>query len=300
MQEKIYVDRLFSGYENTPEIQDFKEEIVGNLRERIKELVSKGMDGGMAFSQATAELGDITSIADDMGKRKRNEVIGQMYIKTKTPLAKKTAVGLTIASGLLLLAVGLGLVAFFGETSRIGLSYVAATLLSVACGMYTYFGLTQETATHYAMKDGRALIYGVAVICACLGAGSAVVSFLFSGLEMSAALGVKMALLLPAACAFIFLRITENSRQKPWFKAMVDHEGAIHSEMVDEVKAAKFGVVSGGMWVLALAIFVALGFVVGWQYSWLTFLFALAIQIFMVSTIFERKQDRSSRPQELK
>lgn len=294
MKEKVYVDRLFADYDDTPEIKDFKEEIAGNLKERIRELVSKGLDEEEAFDKATAELGDITAIADDVGKKKRNEAIGQMYMNAKVPITKRTAAGLTIATGLLLFGVGLALITFFSNTNNAWPYYSAVILLAVACGLYTYFGLTQETTAHYPMKNRRALMYGVVCLTGILGAGLAVVSFLSKGLEMSAALGIKIALILPAICGLMFLLITETKRQKPWLKAMIDLETEkhmkFHSDIVNPVKAAKFGAASGGLWLLAIAVFVTLGFVTGWQYAWLVFLFTLAIQVFMVVTIFEKKK----------
>jgi MFS family permease len=304
MREKIYVDRLFADFENTPELQDFKEEITGNLKERIKEFIMKGHDEEKAFEQATAELGDITAIADDVGKKKRNETIGQMYIGMKVPLTKRTAAGITVASGLLLFAVGLLLITFFGNKDNALVSYISAAALAVACGLYTYFGLTQETAAHYPMKNGRALAYGMVCLMGVLGAALAVVSFVLNGWGMSDALIVKIALILPAICGLIFLLATESKRQKPWLKAMIESHSMDHSvdfskyrDIVSPVKAAKFGVTSGGLWLLAIAVFVALGFVIGWQYSWLTFLFAAAIQVFMIATIFEKKREptKSSR-----
>ena len=301
MKERVYVDRLFADYEETPEIRDFKEEIISNLNERVRELVSKGLDEEKAFDKATAELGDITAIADDVGKKKRNEAIGQMYMRAKTPLTKRTAAGLTVASGLLLLAIGLALVAFFSESGNewgsvwgsAWLYYAAVVLLSAACGLYAYFGLTQETAAHYSMKNGRALAYGVVCLIGVLGAGLAVVSFLIDGWEMSDALIIKIALILPAICGLIFLLATETKRQKPWLKAMVEHEiensMRLHMDISDPAKAAKFGIISGGLWILSIAIFVTLGFLVGWQYSWLVFLFALAIQVFMTTMVVGKK-----------
>jgi MFS family permease len=294
MREKVYVDRLFADYENTPEIEDFKEEIIGNLKERIKELILKDFDDEKAFDTATAELGDITAIADDIGKKKRNEAIGQMYIKAKVPITKRTAAGLTAASGLLLFAVGLTLITFFSKTTDVAFYYILAVLLSAACGLFVYFGLTQETAAHYAMKKRRALAYCIICIIAFLGTGFAVVSFLFDGFELSAALGIKTAFILPAVCALIFLVITEPKRYKPWFKIMLEREiensMKFHQDMVDPVKSAKFGVLSGGLWVLAIAVFITLGVIFGWTYSWLIFLFALAVQIFMTAMIFEKKE----------
>jgi len=293
MKEKVYVDRLFADYEDTPEIKDFKEEIIGNLKERIKELVLKGLDEEKAFDTAAAELGDITAIADDAGKKKRNEAIGQMYIRAKVPITKRTAGGLTAASGLLLLAAGLVLVTFFSETSIVSFYHISALLLSVSCGLFAFFGLTQETAAHYAMKKRRALAYGAVCFFALLGTGLAVVSFLFSDLEMSVSLGIKIAFILPAICALIFLLATEQKRHKPWLKAMAEQEVEnamkFHMDMVDPVKSAKFGVLSGGLWILAMAVFVTLGFIISWTYSWLVFLFALAIQVFMTAMLFEKK-----------
>ena len=294
MKEKVYVDRLFADYEDTPEIEDFKEEITTNLKERIKELMTKGLGEDAAFDKAIAELGDISAIADDVGRKKRNEAIGQMYMKAKAPMPKRTAGGLAAASGLLLFSAGLSLFAFFGETAGPAAYYISAVLLSFACGAYTYFGLTLETAAHYAMKKSRALAYGAVCIAAFLGAGLAVVSFLFEVFEMSVALGIKIAFILPAVCALIFLLATEPKRQKPWLKAMVEREiensMRFHQDIVDPVKAAKFGVASGGLWILAIAIYITLGIIFGWLYALLVFPFALAIQVFMVATIFERKK----------
>jgi MFS family permease len=291
MKEEVYVDRLFVDYEDTLEIRDFKEEIAGNLKERVKELISKGLDEVAAFDKATIELGDITAIADDIGKKKRNEAIGQMYIKAKVPMTSRTAGGLAAASGLLLLAVGLALISFFGESSGVAYYYSAAVLLSVACGAYAYFGLTQETAAHYAMGKRRALAYGVVCLAAFLGAGLAVVSFLFNGFDMSLTVGIKTAFILPAICALIFLIATEPKRQKPWLKAMVEREieksFVLHRDMVDPAKAAKFGVASSGLWALAVALFLALGFIFSWRFAWLVFPFALAIQVFMITAIFK-------------
>jgi len=203
MKEEVYVDRLFADYEDTPGIRDFKEEIAGNLKERIKELRSKGLGEDEAFEKATAELGDITAIADEAGKRKRNQAIGQMYMSAKVPVTKRTAAGLTAASGLLLAALGLAIVTFFSETDNVWLYYVAAAFFATACCLYTYFGLTQETSAHYPMKNGRAAAYGIACAMAFLAMPLGAVMYFFDGWELYMALGLETVLLLPAVCALI-------------------------------------------------------------------------------------------------
>ena len=290
MKEQVYVDRLFADYDDNCEIRDFKEEIVGNLKERIKELMSKGLDEEKAFDKATAELGDITAIADDVGRKKSNDTIGEMYMRIKVPLTKKTAAGLAVGSGLLLFSMGWAFVTFFGETSDARHYYISVVVLSIACGLYTYVGLTQETTSHYPMKSGRAFVYGTTCLIGFLCAGVAVVTFLFYGFEMSAALGISMVLMLPAICVFIFLLATESDRQKPWLKNMIEREiGNFECDIVDPVASAKFGVASGGLWILAIAIFATLTFIFGWQYSWLIILFTLVIQVFMTMMIFEKQ-----------
>ena len=294
MREQVYVDRLFAGYEATPEIEDFKEEITGNLKERIKALTSKGLDEEKAFDQATTELGDITTIADDVGRRKRNEAIGQMYMKVKVPVTRVTAVGLTAASGLLLLALGLVLITFFGSARGARPFGASAVLLAASCGLYTYFGLTQETAAHFAMAHRRALAYGMTCCAAFLGMGLAAAAYLVNNVELSRVIGIIIVFMLPAICALIFLLVTEPKRKKPWLKAMVEQEiessMSLHQNMVDPVRAARFGMASGGLWILAVAVCMTLGLVLGWRYAWLVFPFALAIQVFMTATIFEKQK----------
>jgi len=294
MKERVYVDRLFADYEDTPAIRDFKEEIAANLTERVRGLISMGLGEEQAFEKATAELGDITAIADEAGKRKRNETIGQMYMKERAPMTKRTAGGITAASGLLFIAAGASIFNFFrGVPDNAALYYLSAVLLSAACGLYTYYGLSQETAAHFAMKKTRALAYGAVCLTAFLGAGLAVVSFFAAGLGLATVVGIKAAFVIPAACALIFLLTTEPKRQKPWLKAVVEREiedsMMFRQNMVDPAKAARFGVISGGMWFLAVAVFVTLGFLFTWQYAWLVFPFAFAAQVFMTSTIFLKK-----------
>jgi MFS family permease len=207
---------------------------------------------------------------------------------------KHTAAELAVATGFLLFAVGLALLTFFSATSSVLPYYMAVVLLAFAVGLYTFAGLTWETASHYPVKKGRAFAYGLACLAMVLGAGLAVVSFLVDGFEISAALGIKMALILPGICALVFLVLTESDRHKPWMKALVESEAEnslkYQMNIVDPVKAARFGVACAGLWILAVAVFLALGFAISFGYSWLAFVFALAIQMFMTMMIFGRRE----------
>ncbi|MDR1954516.1 MAG: permease prefix domain 1-containing protein [Candidatus Methanoplasma sp.] len=291
MKEKVYVDRLFADYEDTQEIRDFKEEIVGNLKERVKELIEAGLDEDRAFEKATAELGDITAIADRMGKKRRNEAIGQMYIEKKVPLTKKTAAGLAVATGLFLSGVGLALITLFGNVDIDPFYYVGVALLSAACGMFAYSGLTQESIENYAMRRGQAAVYGVLSSIGVLGAGLAFL-FFFNGMEVTIVQAAGFALFIMAICVSIYLLSTSDDRKKPWAK---DHNGIMFEmamgsdpdlECIDPAKAARFGMMSGGLWLFTIAAFIVLGLTVGWHPSWVIFLFAILVQIILASVMF--------------
>jgi hypothetical protein len=296
MRERVYVDRLFADYEDNLEIMDFKEEITANLIERVRGLTTKGLGEEQAFDRATAELGDITAIANDLGKKRKKEAIGQMYMKSSVPLAKRTAAGLTSATGVLLIAAGIALISLFNEPAGIDVSasvpfyFISAILFSLACGLYTFFGLSQETVSHYPMTKRRALMYGKFCMVGFLGTGLAVVSYFVVGVDLGVAITIKAVFIIPAICALVYLLTTEPDRKKPWLKAMVEKEHEKALDMVDPIRAARFGVASGGLWILAIAVFVTIGFVGSWQFAWLVFPFALAFQVFMVATIFDKRK----------
>ena len=121
------------------------------------------------------------------------------------------------------------------------------------------------------------------------------VTFYAFGFKLISLLGISAIPVLLAICALIFLLATEPERRKPWLKAMIEQEmensAGFAQVRVDPVKATRFGIASGGLWILAVGLFFVIGFAGSWLYSWLVFVFALAIQVFMVMTIFEKKNE---------
>jgi hypothetical protein len=47
----------------------------------------------------------------------------------------------------------------------------------------------------------------------------------------------------------------------------------------DPVTSARFGMISGALWIFAVGLFFLLGFLSGFQFSWLVFVFAMAAQL---------------------
>ncbi|MCL2318401.1 MAG: hypothetical protein FWC44_05070, partial [Methanomassiliicoccaceae archaeon] len=140
------------------------------------------------------------------------------------------------------------------------------------------------------------LVYSALTVIGVMGSGF-VSTIIFDWIEITPIVIVGIALMVPAISAGVFLGSTEPDRRKPWARdigEMIEREleEAFSGEpdIVNPAKAARFGIASGGLWMLALALFLTLFFVVGWQYAWLVFIFAIPIQVFMTAMIFDEQK----------
>lgn len=290
MKEKIYVDRLFYEYEETQEINDFKEEIIVNLKERVKDFQDKGFSEDESFEKATLELGDITEIANQLGKQKRNEAISQMYIGSKVPLTKKHAAGYSICLGILLLGF---IIAFINYTTTTELFISLGTLsifVSIPCGILTFLGLTQETTRNMPMSYKRALFYGVTTSIIIFGLIISAMFFIMK-LKLTTVLGVLITFIIPALIVLTFLILTEKKRSKPLVEKEAQYYSQYYSsENINPTRAAKFGILSAALWTFAIALFIVLGILISFKYSWMILLFLIPIQLLLVSWMFEIKK----------
>jgi hypothetical protein len=88
--------------------------------------------------------------------------------------------------------------------------------------------------------------------------------------------------ILPGIGIMVFLVLTEKDRLKPWAKDF--HTKAVEREMAmwqDPATATRFGMFSGAIWIFAIGLFILLGFLIGFKFSWLVFIFAVAFQLLM-------------------
>lgn len=286
------IAEIFTGYEDTPDLLDFKEEIAVNLTERVMDMKAKGVTEAEALKKALNDFGDVTEAADAMSRQKRREVIAGAYGRA-IPLDKTHSIGYIIC----------GLVLFFGiiicatAALRTGSLSRAITLLTpflvLSAAGFVYLGLTQETRAEYPMSRKRALWYVLAVILITFGAcvcGATVFSNAYIG-EISGGilqfklnaiqanptrtLGLLIPFFLPGAALLAFLILTEKSRKKPWMQKLVETQMAKDMEIYDE----KFGLLSGALWISALALFLLIGMLAGFKISWVIFFFAVAGQL---------------------
>jgi Mg2+/citrate symporter len=95
--------------------------------------------------------------------------------------------------------------------------------------------------------------------------------------------------ILPGIGILVFLGLTEKDRLKPWAKEF--RNKAVKKEMEmwsDPASALRFGMFSGAIWIFAVGFFFLLGFLIGFKFSWLVFIFAVAVQLLVQGLMSKR------------
>jgi hypothetical protein len=320
MNTQEYIKTLFKDYEESAGLADFMEELQSNLDARIASLQKKGLDEAAAFEKATAELGDISALADEISRKKRREVFEERYMDIRHYMKGPRIAAYLVFGLIFLFGILVALISYFGvnagaadtaflppetlssywiqpEGMREDLSALFAILLvfvSVSIGGLTFLGLTQETSSLYPMKTKRALLYTLGVFLILF--GILLFPLIYFGAGTKDGLVGGIASLLPFSLSGIgilaFLLLTEKEpRNKPWVLAHISDEAKKTQELwSDPVTAARFGTLSGAVWIFALGIFFVLGFAFGFKFSWLAFVFATAFQLLIQSFMYKREE----------
>jgi hypothetical protein len=304
MNTQKHIDSLFSGYEETPALADFKEELRSNLDDRIANLIKKGATGQAAFAKAAAELGDVSALAEEISLKKKQEVFEDMYMGTRRFLnPKRTALyvlgGAVICFGLIVAAIS-----WF--TSGLEAEALGGAVFFCAGGaaLLIFMGVTQETATKYPMSWKRAIFYAVSVGVFVFGVFVAPMAyFAVTGTELGAAglvagepwsspentgfisaIGTTIPFILPSFALLVFLALTEKDRRKPWVIEQAKKYTEREAEyFANPAQAARFGILSAAVWIAAIAGFVVLAMTVGIRFSWLAVVAALVVQMLMLA-----------------
>jgi hypothetical protein len=304
MTTKEFIDSLFKDYDQTPALSEFKEELQSNLDEKIASLVKKGMTNDEAFKKATAELGDISALADEISLKKKQEVFEERYMDVRTYMKAPRVVGYIIFGVTFLFGILVGLIVYFStsgydiaphlpeyfraqmpEGMRNDLAGVFASLLpfiTAAIAGFTFLGLTQETASLEPMKKKRATLYAVGSGLIVFGIILFPVVYFGGGKRygMIGALGTLIPFVLSGIGLLAFLMLTEKDRRKPWVISHYAEDVKKSLEMFsDPVTATRFGLFSGAIWIFAFGLFFLLGFTVGFKFSWMVFVFAIAAEL---------------------
>jgi len=313
MEAKEFVDSLFKGYEETPALADFKEELLANLNAKIEDLVKKGMEPGAAFTKASAELGDVSALADDLSLKKRTEVFEDAYMGVSRYMPAGRVAGYVVFGVLAFFGITVALITLFavkgvnigfdGPIDWTGFFATMMPFLVAAIAGFTFLGVTQETASMYPVDKKRAVWYTVAAALIAFGIftmpivyfsirianniASEITNYNFEALVP--VLGILIPFVLPGIGILVYLCLTEKDRLKPWAKDF--RNKAVAQEMAlwnDPAVAMRFGMFSGAIWIFAVGLFLLLGFIISFKFSWLVFIFAVAFQLVIQGVMSKR------------
>ncbi|HZJ76608.1 MAG TPA: permease prefix domain 1-containing protein [Oscillospiraceae bacterium] len=282
---KKYIDKTFSGIYDTKELNELKEEIGSNLLERIEDLISKGHSEEDAFNKSISDLGDMSELIEGLKKASGRKAHENMY--KKQSIDKKHVIGYTAASAVLLFGAMISSITYFDAQNILSTITVLTPFLIVSVGLFTYFGLTQETKQHYGMGGKRAIAYSLATIVLLLGLILTGLLYL-AGTKYSGMLRILMIFVIPSAVVFIYLGLTEKSRHKAdwinadWQKRWVEYYSDPKSMMI-------YGNIIGALWIFAFGAIPLVGIKLGWKYAWVPFVAAIGIQL-IADAIFASKK----------
>jgi hypothetical protein len=325
MDAKKFVDSLFEGYEETAALADFKDELLGNLNAKIENLTKKGMDTEAAFAKASAELGDVSALANELSLKKRKEVFEEVYMDTRKYMSTGRVAAYVILGVVAVFGIIAAFVTLFATKSTgfnthrdmTGFFGVIMPFLTAAVMGFTYLGVTQETASTHPVSKKRGAWYATAAGLIAFGLLTMPIIFFgskFAGEIFAKTMGepfevtipfstiaignleslipiisLMIPFVLPGIGLLVFLILTEKDRLKPWAKEF--HTKAVEREMAiwqDPATAMRFGLFSGAIWIFAVGIFILLGFLVGFKFSWLVFVFTVAIQLLVQAFMSKR------------
>ena len=320
MSSKEFVNSLFEGYEQTAALADLKEELLANLNAKVENLVKKGMDIESAFAKASTELGDVSVLANELALKKRTEVFEEAYMDIKQYMTPKRVIAYVVFGIVALFGITAALITLFAtrgdrfmaETSLDLTSFFAVMLpfLTAAVAGFTFLGVTQETASMYPVSKKRGAWYYAAAGLIAFGILAMPIIFfsvriadtgVIHGIHgvthgvslknfeaLIPVISLMIPFILPGIGILVYLVLTEKDRLKPWAKSFFNKAEKQGMEMWnDPATASRFGMFSGAIWIFAIGLFILLGLLIGFKFSWLVFVFAVAIQLMVQGIMFK-------------
>jgi len=204
-----HFDALFSDVGASQQLFELKEELATNMREKMADYKSRGMDDEQAFKEAVISMGDLGGLVDDL------RIIGQNTAKQSvysTMTARISTAG--IIAGVLLVLFGIFTAVMLYFMPQDALAITGNGIFIVAGGiLITYSVLTRETRRKYAMNKIRASLYALSIGLLLFAVFTGVASRYSTG-EMYIAVASLMVFSLIGAGLFLFLVLTETDRRK--------------------------------------------------------------------------------------
>ena len=281
------LDEAFTGVDMTPETQDLKEEVRANLVARVADLEAAGASPTDAAQSAIDELGDIRELVGDSppesaagrSAASQSAAYQRARVRPRPAYVVRTVLASIIAS----VAITLAVLALTGLLPIpvgpcIALIGIAATALAWIVGD----SLVQETTTNHPMPRERAGGYFWASLLTLLGAGCT--ALVAVGALPVWSLAIVAIGLAGGIVLFAFLAATQTNRHKAWLRAAQREHADIGDRFEkDPAAAARFGIYTGVIWIVAIAAVVVVGLMVGWIWSWIPVLGGFVVMMLVLA-----------------
>jgi hypothetical protein len=181
--------------------------------------------------------------------------------------------------------------AFWEPNKRIvGVFGVLLGFVPLSTATFSFLAFTQETTSRYPHSAKRSAWYALAA--AVLSAGIIIFPLTYFATErgLMEAIATLIPFFIPSLALLIFLLLTERDYRKPWVVARYEKELCASRELFnDPIATTRFGMVSGAIWIFAIGFFILLGLLIGFHFSWLVFVFAVAVQLMAQSMLLKPK-----------
>jgi hypothetical protein len=276
------LDEAFAGIDMTAELQDLKEEMRGNLVVRVTELERDGLPADVAAQRAMAELGDIRAVVDEVEPTSGPTAPWLRHrVRPRPGYVVRTVVFATVGVA----ALAVALLPSFGPLMAMVWPLLSTVVIALMAGVIVADALRQETTSNYPVPVGRAVGYGAATTLAVAGAG--VAALCLRDLPLGWLVGGGLAVVV-SIVGFTYLGATQTNRHKPWVVRMHTAQQEAGDRFTeDPAAAARFGLYTVTIWLIALAGFAVLSATVGWAWSWLALLAGVvAMMVTLARTLF--------------
>lgn len=274
------LDRAFAAAPASAEAQDLKEEVRASLMARAADLEAAGAAPADAARTALAEIGDlhdvVAAVADAPDDGPGHAALLSAHRVRPRPafVVRATLAAVLLAGSAALVAlVAAGVLAWSP-----GAGGALAVVAGLATGVVVADALRQETTQSYPLPSGRALGFGAAsaAVVAALGLGGLFAADL-GRIWLAVAAGV---LLVGGLLGFVVLGVTQTNRHKPWTVELGRQAVGQDRFSREPEAAARFGIYSVALGLVAILAFVVLTMTVGLAWSWLAL--AAAVPLFFL------------------
>jgi len=303
------LDEAFAGAPSTQAMQDLKEELRANLVARVEELEHDGVGPAEAARRAFTEVGDFQAFLDDaVGDLAGDDSPADQWARHRVRPRPAFVIRATVFPivGALALAASIALAVLAPQTPTPGaLSPLVHVLLmgvfAFCLGFVTADSLQQETSSNYPMSRGRAigmgtglgvLLAGVGAVALCWAPPFALWLWLVLG-----GIGIVVGIAILAG-----LGAGMTNRHKPWMRELEQawsrgDESAMPRRPGDRFErdpnaAARFGIYTAVLWILAITVGVLLGVFVGWWWAALPVVGAIALMLILVTQMLFKPERR--------